>query len=53
MVRIGTAGGGEVVLMNDGVLMPIWTPAEWQKPPIELHGDELAAADSQRARPPP
>lgn len=50
MVRIGTAGGGEAVLMNDGVLMPIWTPAEWQKPPIELKGDALAEWRANRYR---
>ena len=41
-VRIGTAGGGETVLMNNGVLIPMWTPPEWQRPPADLKGDKLA-----------
>lgn len=40
-VRIGTADGGETVLMNNGTLMPLWTPPEDQKPPEDLKGKKL------------
>ena len=34
--------------MNDGVLMPMWTPPDWQRPPIDLTGDTLAEWRAKR-----
>lgn len=49
-VRIGSTDGGEFVLMNDGVILPLWTPPEFQAPPTDLSSKALAAWRAERHR---